>query len=133
MYKKPSHYNYFEQHRLYRDYRDFVLKDEYIKPILYKVGVYELDENKKAHLTEMMALTCDNLEWSIVDGVLYKKEGICPVASCPNCIRRMPMSKYEMLKEGVTGKKRNRFYKILREKEFSSYSELRAAIEYETE
>ena len=133
MYKKPDHYNYFEQHRLYRDYRDFVLKDEYIKPVLYKVGVYELDENKKAHLTEMMALTCDNLDWAIIDGVLYKKEGTCLVASCPNCIRKMPMSKYEMLKEGATGKKWPRFYKILREKEFSSYSELRAALEYETE
>lgn len=48
MYKKPAHYDYFEQYRLYRDYRDFVLKDEYIRPILYKVGVYELDENKKS-------------------------------------------------------------------------------------
>lgn len=90
-----------------------------------------LTRTKKAQLKEMMALTCDNINWAIVDGVLYKKEGTCPVASCPNCIRRMPMSKYEMLKEGVTGKKWPRFYKILREKEFNSYSELRAALKYE--
>lgn len=131
MQEKPYHYNYFEQHRLYRDYRDFVLKDEYDKPILYTVGVYELDENEEAQLIEIMKLACDNDDWAIVNGRLYKKEGTCPVKSCPNCIRRVAMSKKEMLKEGVRGKKQNRFYKILEEKEFSNFLELRESLEME--
>lgn len=38
MQEKPYFCDYFEQHRLYRDYRDFILKYEYDKPILYSVG-----------------------------------------------------------------------------------------------
>lgn len=126
MQEKSYFYDYFEQHRLYRDYRDFVLKDEYDKPILYTVGVYALDENKEAQLIEIMKLACDNDDWSVVKGRLYKKEGNCPVASHPTCIRRVAMSEQEL-----TPEKRTRFYKILEEKEFNNFVELREALERE--
>ena len=84
MQEKPYFCDYFEQHRLYRDYRDFILKDEYDKPVLYTVGVYELDENKEAQLIETMKLAYDNYDWSIVNGRLYKKEGTCPFVSHPH-------------------------------------------------
>lgn len=126
MYKKPYYYDYFEQHKLYRDYRDFVLKSEYIKPILYTVGVYALDENKKEHLTEMMALTCDSVDWAVVNGHIYKKEGECFVAARPSCIRRMPMSA-----AAIENTQKTHFYKILKEEEFNSYAELREALEQE--
>lgn len=126
MYKKPEHYNYFERHKLYRDYRDFVLKDEYVKPVMYTVGVYELDDMFEEHLTEMMALPCDNLDWAVVEGVVYRKKGTHPIG----CIRRVAMSVDEIIREGP-GRKPTHFYKILKEKEFNSYAELREALEQE--
>lgn len=124
MQEKAYFCDYFEQHRLHRDYRDFVLKDEYDKPILYTVGVYELDENQSARLIEIMSLACDNDDWAVVNGRLYKKQGTCPVAAHPTCIHRVAMSEEEL-----TDKKRTRFYKILKEKEFKSFVELREALE----
>lgn len=89
-------------------------------------GVYEIDENKEAQLIETMKLACDNDDWAVVNGRLYKKEVTCPVAAHPTCIRRIAMSEQEL-----TPKKRTRFYKILEEKEFNNFIELRAALERE--
>lgn len=126
MQEKAYYCDYFEQHRLYRDYRDFILKDEYVKPVMYSVGVYALDENEEAHLIEIMTLACDNMRWAIVNGRLYKKEGTCPVAAHPTCIRRVPMNAEEMKRKNHT-----LFYKILEEKEFNNFVELREALERE--